>query len=582
MAGCGCFCLHRFWGCGSTISLGNYSMGETAKFFNDRAKGILMLRPLSNDRYRVDTENLEEYEWMQEIPGVELLRSTAECIEAIVLPRNVLGISGMLPPNCSPLVPTEPSARVTYCKLSGDLPFQPPFTLRDYQKEAVEFCTARTASALFHDLGMGKTAMALASLEPPALVVCPSTAIYGWKSSAEAWGMKTQVLQGNSTGRQNTIRRDADLYLTTFGSSAQWVPLFRGGLGHGPYLHTMIFDEAHNLHKVSLQATKACAAVRRRRTISMTATPLRNRMPSLWGILNATAPKAWGTKHHFLERYAGASPGEYGGQVLGFLTNEEELASRLSEFAIRRSLEEPEFRPIRPRLERERITIKLDIQQRKALFSEARKSAVSKYTRGNLNPTQLRYLSAQRQLMGRAKLEWLEAHKEIVYDECKAARRILWWFWFREHADRFVSLLDGLGVPVDVIHGGTTAKARSRILEQWEHGDPEEPRILVGTIGSLNAAANLLTCRTAVFVEVDWAPINIVQAEKRHHRPGSKFPVVSAYYLVVEDSIDEDIAERLLEKVEEAEHIFGRSGQIEQMNSILLDPTLTSNVLVTQ
>lgn len=542
-----------------------------------------MFRALGNDRFRVDSTDLKAYEWLQEIPGTEVLRSSINSIEAIIVPRNVLAVlpsAYYIPPDRSPIASTGSPAVVAYRKPGGG-PFPAPFKLRDYQKQAIDFCRDRTSSALFHDLGMGKTAMALGALDPPALVVCPSTAIYGWKSAASAWGMKTQVLQGSSKGKQNTVRPNADLYLTTFGSASQWVPLFRGSRGYGPSLHTIIFDEAHNLHKVGLMTSVACASVRRQRCIALTATPLRNRMPSLWGILNAAAPKDWGTKQHFLERYAGATPGGYGGQELGPLTNEDELASRLASFALRRSLEEAEFQSIRPRLERERIIVETTLQQRKKLFSEARQAAVSSYVRGNMNPTQLRYLSAQRKLIGSFKLDWLEAHKEVVRDECEGSRS-LWWFWFKEHADRFKALVKDLDIPVDSIDGGTSPKARSRVLAEWEYGCTAEPRILVGTIGSLNAAANLLTCNKAIFVELDWAPINIVQAEKRHHRPGSKYSKVEAYYLVVENSIDGDIAERLLEKVEEAESIFGVSGQVEQMNAILFDPTMTSNVLVLQ
>lgn len=536
-----------------------------------------MFKPLSNDRFKVDTDNLYEYEWLSEVPGTEILRSSASTIEAIIVPRNVLAV--LARNDRSPLGLTGTSAFGEY-RIPSEARLSPPFELRGYQKEAIAFCRDRVSSALFHDLGMGKTAMGLGAIDPPALVVCPSTAVYGWRTSAEAWGMKTQVLQGSSKGRQNTIRKDVDLYLTTFGSAPQWVPLFRGNVGFGPHLHTMVFDEAHNLHKKNLMASQACAAVRRRRAVAMTATPLRNRMPSLWGILDAAAPKAWGTKYSFLERYAGAVPGGYGGQDLGILTNEQELAERLSEFAIRRSLEEEEFKAIRPRLERERITIDFSIQQRKEIFSKARNAAISRFVRGNFNPVQLRYLSAQRQLIGRYKVDWLEANMEVVRDQVEASGRTLWWFWYKEHANRFVKLAKTLGVPVDFVHGGTTPKARGRILEEWEHGNPKEPRILVGTIGALNAAANLLTCRAAIFVELDWAPINIVQAEKRHHRPGSKFENVECYYLIAEDTVDSDIALRLLEKVEEAEAIFGKSGQVEQMNALLFDPTMTPNCLV--
>jgi SNF2 family DNA or RNA helicase len=209
-------------------------------------------------------------------------------------------------------------------------------------------------------------------------------------------------------------------------------------------------------------------------------------------------------------------------------------------------------------------------KEKSALFSSAARGAISQYNRGSMNPTTLRFLTKERLLVGEAKLAGLERCIDDLTKWIEEDVRSLWWFWHQDLADRFARFLRAhAGVPVDEIHGGTSPQSRARILREWERGDPRNHRALVGTIGALNAAANLLTCRAAYFVELDWAPINIVQAEKRHHRPGNVHNECFVTYFIVPGTIDEVIATKLLTKVEESEELFGTSGQVAQMEALL-------------
>jgi SNF2 family DNA or RNA helicase len=514
-----------------------------------------MVKPLNGDWFRLKEPGEIEVALANNYPGAQVYTNRLGQIEAVTVHRNLLPLFGSSAPRLS-----STGARG---------PFSPPFKLRDYQKEAVSFARERAGSCLFHDLGMGKTAMALAAAELPCLVVAPNTAMYGWESAAKEAGASVKVLRGRSQGRLDELRQGHDMFIVSYTSAPQWIPYFRN-MGAGVQLHTIIADEVHMLHRKNLSWSNAFRAISRQRTIGLTATPLRNRMSSLWGVLDAMTPRAWGLRHEFLERYAGATRGDFGGWDLGYLTEVGELVARLGEVAIRRSLSEPEFVKLRPPLIRECIEVPMSSKEKSALFSCAAKGSISQYNRGGINPTTLKFLTRERFLIGQAKTAWLENHiHEFESRMCREGRS-LWWFWHRELADRFASFVQKtFSVPVDSIHGSTSPAARAHILREWERGNPKDHRVLVGTIGALNAAANLLTCRAAYFVELDWSPINIVQAEKRHHRPGNVHSECLVTYFTVPGTIDEVIATKLLVKVEEAEDLFGASGQVAQMTALL-------------
>ena len=522
----------------------------------------LHIEPISNDWLKTREPSLLAS--LGDLPGIErLVTRDNETFEAR-FHRSLL-----------PCLPFSKSDRCYPSRASGEHAgtfFDScPFRLRPYQREAVDFVRERAGSLLFHDLGMGKTAMALAALEAPALIVAPSTALYGWHTAATDFGAKVNTLRGSCRGKLDTLKKGHDIYLTTYHSAGQWIPWFRK-LGTGPRLHTLIADECHMLHRSNLRWVNAWNAITCQRRIGMTATPLRNRMPSLWGCLNAVTPRAWGPKHEFLERYAGATDGPYG-RVLGELTNSEELVARLNEVSLRRSLEEPEFIKLRPPHTRTTISISLPTARRRKMFADARKK-IGNFSLLKTSASHLEYISTQRIAAGREKLRWLFENERAVQNELEKNVRTLWWFWFEEHARNFRDWLTETFEPlaVDHIAGSTTPKRRTTVLREWAHGDITAPRALIGTIGALNAAANLLTCRAAYFVELDWQPIMMVQAEKRHHRPGNKFPNVETSYLVLEDTIDDDIADNLFTKVSESERIFSNSGAVEQISALFKNP----------
>ena len=505
----------------------------------------------SNGWYSARDDELDlVVEYLQDVPGV-IHRAKSIDLHITHLP--------LLPPELQPDRSCIPR----------DIHFQPPFELREYQQEAIDFGLLRGAVLFLHDLGMGKTVMALSMVQAPSLAVVPTSAVYGWESAAKAMGMKTQILHGKY--QRGYLDHDVDLYITTYGSAGNWIPMFKA-VNNGPELFAMIADEVHLMHKKPLKWTQAWTGTRCQFRCALTATPIRNRLPSLWGVLNAVQPKAWGTKMQFLERYADAFRGPYGLEC-GSPTNVNELATRLNEVAIRRMWSEPGMDIYRPRLVRERIEVPIAAKRRVQSLDRATRRAMEKQ---RLGANTLRRLTEQRKETGLLKVQW--AFKSgWAEKEANDRIRSIWWCWFKEQAHALYGAAKEWGIPADMITGDSLSKQRATILEEWEHGDIEQPRMLVATQGALNFAVNLTTAYSAIFVEYDWAPVSLVQSEKRHHRPGNPLEEVTASYLVIPGTTDDDIAEALYEKIEEEELVFGASGGLEQVGQLTKHGVVTSS-----
>lgn len=508
------------------------------------------MQQVSPGLFSLDGFELSGREWILDVPGSRPYFDREGNLVSVTMPRNIAALLGPAP-GLLPSSPTPPQQGG-----SG-----PP--LLPHQVEGIAFCRGREHSLLLHDLGLGKTFMILGAVDAPALGLIPTAAIQPWVRACGQLGASCCVLHGDTP--LEVLDGGFDVYLTTYGSAEKWMPHFRR-VGRGPRLRTKFADEGHILHRMGLNASQAFRSVWSPRTIIATATPVRNRLPSLWGILDASQNRAWGTRNDFLVRYAGATPSTYGGLELGELTHTEELLTRLRQVAIRRSWAEPEFANLRPDLERRIVPVNVSKSELRHIVDTSLHKVQSTARTGSSDT--IKYLSAQRESASRLKLEVLSRSKYIHRQVEKHQRVIIWW-WFKGpamlHTRRLQSELD---VPVDFVSGDTTPKDRARILDEWESGDHTKPRVLVATIGSLNAAVNLVTARAAIFVELDWAPISIIQAEKRHHRMNSRFERVYVDYLIAEGTLDETISRALLKKAEETELLFSGSG-LDQMRTLL-------------
>jgi SWI/SNF-related matrix-associated actin-dependent regulator 1 of chromatin subfamily A len=114
---------------------------------------------------------------------------------------------------------------------------------------------------------------------------------------------------------------------------------------------------------------------------------------------------------------------------------------------------------------------------------------------------------------------------------------VLVWAFHHEVTDALVAALPG-AVRCD---GRDSSDHRAEMVTRFQRGEVE---ILVLGITAMGTGHTLTRAATALFVEMDWVPGNLLQAEDRIHRIGQHRPVLLRY-IVLPGSIDEKLAATL-------------------------------------
>ena len=86
--------------------------------------------------------------------------------------------------------------------------------------------------------------------------------------------------------------------------------------------------------------------------------------------------------------------------------------------------------------------------------------------------------------------------------------------------------------------------------------EENEVKIFVGSIHAAGVGITLTASSHVVFLEYDWTPGVMVQAEDRVHRIGQEAPVL-IQYLLFENSLDFQIAQINIEKAKLIEKALG-------------------------
>lgn len=449
--------------------------------------------------------------------------------------------------------------------------------LRPYQLEGAAFAASRSGCIIGDDLGLGKTRTGLAAAKLPLLILCPKTAISIWEDECTYAGLPYTTLEGRPGPWDEvqaffkTRSSEASVWLLNYHVAAHWVPYFsRRGLLGG--IHTLLCDEAHYLQKQSLAWTETIGGISRERCILMTATPLRNRLRSLWSLLHVAAPRAFGTLSEFRQYYCGATPGLYGLED-GRTSDErlERLRSRLDEIIIKRTREEVGHEV--PPLDRKLYPVGVDLAAANAVRDEAAKKASLGFGGGHKRSgATLAWYTEMRKQYGRLKVP---AAVNLTSDILECESRIVFWAWHEEVLDELRVALQTRfpDIPVDMIVGKTSQKRRNAVARLWKAARGDKPelldrRFLLVSIAAASQAVSFTTAATCIFLELDWAPLQMVQAEKRTHRFGQIGEKCTSYYLTVRNTIDETVGDVLLDKAQESERILGSDGQVDQMQAM--------------
>ncbi len=408
-------------------------------------------------------------------------------------------------------------------------------TLRPFQIAGVRYLLEQRQAFLADEQGLGKTVQALATLEAdeayPAVVVCPASLKLVWEREAGVWvgHRSVQILEG----RSGAITQ-ADITIVNY----DIVDAHAQSLGRlGP--KALVLDESHYVKNPRAKRTKAVRRLadslpRKGLRLALSGTPVLNHPDELISQLRVLGRlNDFGSGARFHRLFEGS-----------------EREARLHWHLRRRCFVRRLKKDVLPQLpEKERVLVPVELTNR-AEYKTAEEDVIAWLRE---QPLDLRELEAKIAATLRAErlaqlgtLRMLAAHGKL-------AAAISWIHDFRQSGEPLVVFAHHVEVletlvrrNPDALHllGRDSTKARQKTVDAFQ--DPDGPGLLIASIGVAAQGITLTRASHVAFLELEWTPAMMDQAEDRVHRIGQR-DAVTAWYLLAAHTIDEDTS-RVLER----------------------------------
>lgn len=440
--------------------------------------------------------------------------------------------------------------------LNADISIPAPSGLEylPYQKAGIAYIADKDHVLVADEMGLGKTIQAIGyiNLSKPAtvLVVCPSSLMKNWKNELQKWLVFDAEINIAKTSKQ-TIKINSEkssISILSYDSVSKHNEL------SNIFFDCAIFDESHYLKNYAAKRTKASLAIKAKKRIFLTGTPILNRPIELYPILNKIGIfQNW---QYFEKHFCAGRQTKYGWDV-GGASNLNELQTILREKVMIRRLKKdvltelPEKRRQNLILEAESTEEKQAIKQEMKAFddykklkkalSEAKTEEQKQVLRTGIGAA-FQEISKLRKLTAIAKAPRIAAIAREMLENGEVKKLVIFGH-HHEVIDKIFEELKEFGVLV--LDGRTSQEKRQSIVEQFQNND--NAKVFVGGIKAAGVGFTLTAASVCLFAELDWTPAGLLQAEDRLHRIGQKNAVLSIYPLL-ESSLDATIYEKLFAK----------------------------------
>lgn len=414
-----------------------------------------------------------------------------------------------------------------------------PFPFQVECGHEIDWFRGRALCAL--DMGLGKTALALQYIvrSPralPAVVVCPASVKYHWEAEAlQHANIRAVVVEGR---KPHGIRRG--LVIINYDVLRYWVKTL-----NRMHPNTVIIDESQYIASYTAQRSKAVRSLCRGvpHVLALSGTPLLNRPLEIYSTVKLLCPNFM-DKRSFMDRFCVFEWTPWG-RVYKYGKNLDELNKLLVDCCLirRRKVDVLTDLPAKTR-----YVVPVPITKR-SQYELARNDFgtwLKRYhpdskatTKATQDLAKIGYLL---RLAAKLKMpyvgEWINTFLEDT-DE-----KLLVFATHKEIISEVRRLAKCDSVAVD---GSITGRARQAAVDRFV--ESKQVRMLVGNIQAAGTGINRLqyACSTAAFVELPWRPGDVIQAEDRLWRIGSKSEV-DIYYIVAHNTIEEKLCSLLQDK----------------------------------
>jgi len=460
-------------------------------------------------------------------------------------------------------------SRATDANIS--VPSPPGLTYLPYQKAGIAYAIQHVDTLIGDQPGLGKTIQVLGFVNKvkPAnvLVVCPTTIIWNWREEAKKWLVDEYEILTISSKKTEVPKRDGLFVVVNYEKLVGESPLAKS---LARKWETAVYDECHmikNIHAKRSQAILGPTGLMRRslRNLFLSGTPIENYPREIWPIAAAICPAKFGDWWEFAHRYCGLHQEERHGKkswVADGATNLPELQQRLrSTFMIRRLKqdvlkelppkrrqlvmlepssdrnwsEHPQFKRWREIYEKryEEALARLESSKTEVEYKTAA-LALEKFT-----GIAFEEMSEFRHLTALAKLPMA-----IKYLEDLLTSGVKNFVVFAHHVDVLTKLYERFKADAVLVYGGISQTKREEAVKSFQAGTK---KIFIGQTKAAGVGITLTAASVVVFVESDWVPGVLSQAEDRLCRIGQK-KMVHVIHLILGNTLDANMTRRVVEK----------------------------------
>ena len=443
-----------------------------------------------------------------------------------------------------------------------------------YQKAGIEFAVNRKYTLLADEMGLGKTIQAIGTLnhmkDPKrVMIICPNSMKGVWKKELNTWLIHDMDISVNSSAefrladimiinyeafRFSINKKSKDFRDPKKGKYNSTLELFKD-LRKLDNIDLLILDESHRIKNYSANTTRNIFKLKSKIGVSkalfLTGTPIFSRPDEIWTTIKffGETKKFKGTKSDFMEYYQDAY---FDQRWKRMVTREpqhlEELQRLLrTSFMIRRT--KKQVFPDMPEKMRKIVPVEVNrskFKQYDYLLQDVHD--ISKLDHFNpeqsllrsLKPEDISQIAELRRLAG---VEKIQPTIEYIDELLEAGEKVIVF----GHHKKVLNKLKKKYKNCAFITGDVPSDDRLAEVEKFQN-DPE-CKVFIANIIAGGVGLTLTASSNVVFLEMDFVPANMLQAEDRAHRHGQT-KSVTCHYMVAEDTLDAYIAEMIIKKQE--------------------------------
>jgi SNF2 family DNA or RNA helicase len=435
-------------------------------------------------------------------------------------------------------------------------------TLFNFQREGLDFLLKSSGNALLaDDMGLGKSVETLAYLSAeqnafPVLIVAPLVTLQNWQREISKFLMRKsrngKIIEGEPPtshiiriGKSEDLGK-YDIYIINY----ELLYKRQNDLAK-LNLRTIVCDEVQHLRSKTTQkyhAIKKLAALESvKYRIGLSGTPIYNRGSEIWPIVDILRPGLLGNFKEFCEYFCYINEK---GKAIVLENKRESLRNMLQKHVMLRRKKADVLKELKEKVRYKEVIdsdinyYNMELEKIWKKLEEERKEAQTAF---DASSAYQRAIQSERQAAGVAKLPHvinfvkniMEIEESVVvFCHHKAIHSLL-----HQSLAEFK--------PASII-GGQSDKDRQNQIDSFQNG---QTKLMIAGLRAGNVGINLTRARYVIFAELDWSPAIHLQAEDRLHRIGQK-GTVFAYYLIGNGTLDEHVAQVLVDKSYEIDAIM--------------------------